>query len=190
VDWVDDRDSRVDVAATALADLKGIWRVGRALATGRLPLAQLRRDIGREPLLSGVPPGLGTQLARFTVIGVASTLAYLVLYALLRAETSAQSANLFSLLVTAIANTVLNRRITFGVRGPARAVRDQAQGLLIFAVGLALTSGSLDVLYAVSAHPSRVVELAVLTAANLTATVLRFLLLRSWVFGPRRKPPD
>jgi putative flippase GtrA len=189
VDWVDDPDSRVDVAATAAADLKGIWRLGRALATGRLPLAQLRRDIGREPLLSGVPPGLGLQVARFTVIGVASTLAYLVLYALLRAEMSAQPANLLALLVTAVANTTLNRRITFGVRGPARAVRDQAQGLLIFAAGLVLTSGSLDVLYAVRAHPGRVPELAVLTAANLAATVLRFLLLRSWVFGPRRKPP-
>ena len=35
VDWVDDPDSRVDIVATAIADLKGIARVGRALATGR-----------------------------------------------------------------------------------------------------------------------------------------------------------
>ncbi len=35
VDWVDDPDSRVDVLATALADLRGIARLGRALATGR-----------------------------------------------------------------------------------------------------------------------------------------------------------
>ncbi len=34
VDWVDDPDTRVDIVATALADLRGIWRVGRALALG------------------------------------------------------------------------------------------------------------------------------------------------------------
>ena len=36
VDWVDDPDSRVDLVATAMADLKGVWRVGRALAVGAL----------------------------------------------------------------------------------------------------------------------------------------------------------
>lgn len=41
VDWVDDPDSRVDIVATALADLRGVARVSRALATGRLPLAGL-----------------------------------------------------------------------------------------------------------------------------------------------------
>jgi glycosyltransferase involved in cell wall biosynthesis len=47
VDWVDDADSRVDVWPTAIADLKGVWRVGRALASGRLPVRDLRADLGR-----------------------------------------------------------------------------------------------------------------------------------------------
>jgi len=42
VDWVDDPDSRVDIVATALADLRGIARLGWALATGRLPVAAVR----------------------------------------------------------------------------------------------------------------------------------------------------
>ena len=50
VDWVDDPDSRVDILATAVADLKGVARVGRALATGRLPLAEIRTQLGRNPL--------------------------------------------------------------------------------------------------------------------------------------------
>ena len=49
VDWVDDPDSRVDIVVTALADLRGVWRVGRALATGALPLARLRRPFGDDP---------------------------------------------------------------------------------------------------------------------------------------------
>jgi len=56
VDWVDDPDSRVDIVATAPADLRGMSRVGRALATGALPLGELRRSLGREPLRSGAAP--------------------------------------------------------------------------------------------------------------------------------------
>jgi glycosyltransferase involved in cell wall biosynthesis len=55
VDWVDDPDSRVDIVATAVADLKGVWRMGRSFATGTLPIDQLRRDLGRGP--RGVPVG-------------------------------------------------------------------------------------------------------------------------------------
>ncbi|MDV9175555.1 glycosyltransferase family 2 protein, partial [Streptomyces sp. W16] len=44
VDWVDDPDSRVDVLATALADLRGIARIGGALARGTLSPAALRFD--------------------------------------------------------------------------------------------------------------------------------------------------
>jgi hypothetical protein len=50
VDWVDDPDSRVDIVATALADLRGVARLGRALATGRLPVAAVRAQLGRAPL--------------------------------------------------------------------------------------------------------------------------------------------
>jgi putative flippase GtrA len=182
VDWVDDPDSRVDIVATAIADLKGVWRLGRALGSGALPLRELRRDLGREPLLAGVPAGMGRQLVRFCAIGVASTVAYLALYALLRAGIGAQPANLLALLLTAIGNTALNRRFTFGVRGSGAAVRHQFQGFIIFALGLVLTSGSLAALSAVSAAPPRLVELAVLVLANLVATVLRFVLLRGWVF--------
>jgi glycosyltransferase involved in cell wall biosynthesis len=49
VDWVDDPDSRVDIVATALADLRGIARLARTLATGRVPLDEVRRNLGRAP---------------------------------------------------------------------------------------------------------------------------------------------
>ena len=55
VDWVDDPDSRVDIVSTAVADLRGMARVGRALATGALPLAELRHQVGRAPLEPPVP---------------------------------------------------------------------------------------------------------------------------------------
>jgi putative flippase GtrA len=186
VDWVDDPDSRVDIAATAIADLKGIVRLTRALGSGRLPVGAVREQLGRNPLpVAGVPAGLAGQLIRFAAVGVASTLAYLVIYALLRSGVGPQPANLIALLVTAVANTAANRRITFAVRGSDRAWRHQAQGLVVFAVGLGLTSGSLALLDALTTAPARALELTVLIVANLVATGVRFLMMRNWVFRAR-----
>ena len=185
VDWVDDPDSRVDIVSTAVADLRGIVRVGRALARGTLPLADLRAQLGRAPLEptgDDVPRGLTRQLVRFAAVGVASTLAYLALFLLLQPGLGAQAANLLALLVTAVANTATNRRFTFGVRGHAKRATHQAQGLVVFMLGLGLTSGSLALVHA-SGLSGRTAESFVLVAANLLATVLRFLLLRAWVFS-------
>ncbi|MFF5974903.1 glycosyltransferase [Streptomyces sp. NPDC012769] len=190
VDWVDDPDSTVHIVRTATDDLKGVWRVGRALATGSLPLDRLARPFGDDPRdreLSGVPGGLARQLLGFCCVGVLSTLFYLALYSLSRLGADAQLANAAALLVSAVANTAANRRLTFGVRGRDRAARHQAQGLVVFGIGLALTSGSLAALGAATGAPAHSAELAVLIVANLAATVVRFLLFRLWVF-PERAP--
>ncbi|MFI9103845.1 glycosyltransferase [Streptomyces fildesensis] len=193
VDWVDDPDSTVDIVRTAADDLKGVWRVGRALATGALALDRLRRPFGDDPRdreLGDVPPGLARQLVGFCVVGALSTLVYLVLYSGFRLGLGSQPANAAALLVSAIGNTAANRRLTFGVRGREQAVRHQAQGLVVFAIGLALTSGSLAALQTANTRPSHGTELAVLIAANLAATVLRFLLFRAWVFPSGAAPSD
>lgn len=184
VDWVDDPDSRVDIVPTALADLRGVARVARALSSGSLPVNQLRAELGRGPVVPGVSGGLAQQVLRFGAVGAASTLAYVLLFLALRGGLGAQGANALALVLTAVANTAVNRRVTFGVRGRRDAGRHQLQGLVVFAVGLAVTSGSLAGLHAASGAPARSVELVVLVAANLLATLLRFLLLRRWVFGP------
>jgi putative flippase GtrA len=189
VDWIDDPDSRVNIVATATEDLRGIARLGRALATGALPVGEVRRQLGRGPLtapVAGVSPTLLGQLGRFGAIGAASTLAYLVLYALARGPLGAQGANLLALAVTAALNTAANRRLTFGVRGRHRLARHQAEGLMVFAIGLGLTSGGLVLLHAVAPAASQHAELVVLIAANGLATLVRFLLLRGFVFHPRR----
>ena len=120
---------------------------------------------------------------------MASTIAYLLLYLALRGLMAAQAANALSLLATAVANTAVNRRFTFGVRGPRHAARHQARGLLAFGAGLLLTSGALAALHAVAARPGRAAEVTVLVAANLLATIVRFALYRGWVFRARRTPP-
>jgi len=108
-----------------------------------------------------------------------------VLFLLLRTVMSAQAANVASLLVTAVANTAANRRLTFGISGRSNAARHQVKGLIAFGLGLALTSGALAAL----GHAGRLAEVSVLIAANLVATVIRFLLYRHWVFGRPKGAP-
>jgi putative flippase GtrA len=189
VDWIDDLDSRVDIVGTALADLRGMARLGAGFARGTIQVPQLRGPSlaalrGAEPATSSSLPW---QIARFAVIGAGSTLAYLGLYLLLRGSMPAQAANLISLLLTAVANTAANRRLTFGISGRPNAARHQFKGLLTFGIGLALTAGSLAVLDASSPHPGRGTEIAVLLAANLVAAALRFALYRTWVFGRSKR---
>ncbi|MDT5063913.1 MAG: hypothetical protein QOK02_68 [Mycobacterium sp.] len=184
VDWIDDPDSRVDVLHTAINDLKGCWRVGRALATGALPVRELQASLGREPLIPGVPHGMVGQLLRFGIVGIASTLAYALLYLMLHSTMGAQAANLTALLLTAIANTAANRAFTFGIRGRGGVARHQLHGLAVFAFGLAITSGSLYVLHRFDPTVGKVAELSILVVANLVATLVRFVALRR-VFGVR-----
>jgi len=98
----------------------------------------------------------------------------------------AQAANLIALLVTAIGNTAANRRFTFGAGGSTNAGRQQVEGLVVFGIALAITSGALAGLHALVPAPHHLVELSVLVLANLVATAVRFVLLRGWVFHPRR----
>ena len=153
VDWVDDSDSRVDIVPTAIEDLRG---VARLLAASRV--------------------------ARFVAIGIASTLAYALLYLLLRAALAPGAANAVALAITAVANTAANRRFTFGVRGREQAVRHHVLGAVVFLITLGLTSGALALLHALTPHPARLVEAAVLVVASACATVTRFVGLSSWVF--------
>ena len=184
VDWVDDPDSRVDIWRTARDDVRGILRLGWALLRGRMPLAEVTARLGRTAD-AGASGAIGSQVALFAVIGVLSTVAYAVLYLLLRGFLGPFWANATALVLTAVANTAANRRITFGVRGRTGAVRHQVQGLVIFGVGLAVTTGALWLLQAATGTPGAVTEMVVLTAANLFVTVMRFVAMRLWVFAHR-----
>ncbi|MCW2954386.1 MAG: glycosyl transferase family 2 [Conexibacter sp.] len=153
VDWVDDPDSRVDIVATALEDLRGVAR-----------------------LLAASP------VVRFVAIGLLSTLAYALLLLGLRGPLGTAAANAAALAITAVANTAANRRLTFGLRGRVGIKRQYALGAVVYGLTLALTSGALAVLHGLDPNPSRPLELTVLVLASIAATVTRYVALRSWVF--------
>jgi putative flippase GtrA len=174
VDWIDDPDSRVHIVRTALDDLRGVARLAAAS-----------------------PP------ARFLGIGVVSTIAFALLFLLLRGPLGAAGANAAALALTAVANTAANRRLTFGVRGRAGLGRDHARGAAVFVLTLALSNGALAVLHGVDATPPRGAELSVLVLGSALATLTRYVALKTWVFGrgaarrrrgraprrPRARPP-
>jgi glycosyltransferase involved in cell wall biosynthesis len=160
VDWVDDPDSRVDIVSTALTDLRGVARLGFA-----------------RPVV------------RFLAIGVVSTLAYALLYVLLRGWLGAAGANALALALTAVANTQANRRFTFRIRGRPGLIRQHLGGALVYVLALALTDGALAVLQGIDPHPARLLEVAVLVAASTVATVTRYVALRTLVFAGARRAP-
>jgi putative flippase GtrA len=123
------------------------------------------------------------QLASFGAIGVASTLAYVALYAWLRESVPAGVANAVALVITAVANTAANRWLTFGIRSNDGLARHHAAGLLALGAALLITSASLLALNWADPRHGRVAEVAILVAANAVATLVRFLFLRSAVSG-------
>jgi putative flippase GtrA len=163
VDWVDDPDSRVAIVSTVVEDLRGVARLLAA-----------------------------SQVVRFAAVGVGSTLAYALLYLLLRATGLGPAvANGIALATTAIANTAANRCLTFGVRGRTNLLRQHALGALVFVLTLGLTTGAIAVLEALDPHPGRLLEAAVLVVASAGATITRFIGLRYCLTPaePERPPP-
>ncbi|MEV5365343.1 dolichyl-phosphate beta-glucosyltransferase [Streptomyces cellulosae] len=185
VDWVDDPDSRVDLLPTALADLRGMARLGRALARGRLPLAALGSAGTTVASVAVRPPGRLAQLLRFAAVGAAGTLLHLALYVLLRPAAGSQAGNALALLLCTVLNTAANRRFTFGVRGRTGLPFHHLGGLVALLAGLALTSAALAVLHHTAPGTGPGAELPVLVGANLAAALLRFRLLRAWVLPAR-----
>jgi putative flippase GtrA len=154
VDWVDDPDSRVDIVKTAVDDLKGVARLRMA-----------------------------TPIARFVAVGIVSTIAYALLYALLRTPLGASGANALALAVTAVGNTQANRRFTFGIIGRHGLARQHAAGAVVFAIALGLTAAALELLHSVDPRPATILEVAVLVTASTFATITRYVALKTWVFA-------
>jgi putative flippase GtrA len=194
VDWVEDVDSRVDVAGTACDDLRGLVRVARAKASGQarvraLPRRPEPRAAHPDAVLGGREGGLSWQMLSFAMVGALSTVATLALYAVFRQFWPVLPANLAALVLTTLFNTEANRRFTFGaVSAPTGRVH--LQGFAVFGLYYLLTSSALLLPHALVPGPSRTLELSVLLISSVIGTAGRFLLLRSWVFLDQKRKDD
>jgi putative flippase GtrA len=171
VDWVDDPDSRVDIRSTALGDLRGVRRMTWQFLRGRGQV-----DLGgheRVPLRDD----FGRQTVTFALIGAFSTVIALALFLALRDQLGAIWANAVGFTLTTVLNFWANRRFTFRRRDASGrwwhisgSVALYVFSLALASVGLALFGGRLAT------------EVAVLVVAWGIAAVVRFVLLRSWVY--------
>ncbi|HEV8065541.1 MAG TPA: dolichyl-phosphate beta-glucosyltransferase [Acidimicrobiales bacterium] len=165
VDWIDDPDSKVDVASTAVADLKGLWRVIRSLAHGG------GRIDGPTDTL-----GLGGDFARFAGIGLLSTIAWLGLLLVLRPSLGLLAANLVATCLCAVSNLVAHRFLNVGA--PRRPDRDL--GLVALGSGLAfLGATTLALLGCSKLTNALALQLAAAVAAGAVVSAGRFIALRA-----------
>jgi glycosyltransferase involved in cell wall biosynthesis len=89
--------------------------------------------------------------------------AHVALFTALRPRLGLQLANAVALLVATVANTAMNRRVTFATTGRAGVLRHQLQGLMVSGLSLALTGGALAAAHTVNSGDRRF-ELAVLVS--------------------------
>ena len=174
--------------ATALADLRGIARLA-----GRWPPAGCRVAgcARRRPPPARPGPGRAGRAGR--PAGPVRRRRRAVSTARLPAALLAASrrcrrpgGQLLALLLTAVANTAANRRLTFGVRGRGRRRRGTRRRAWSSSPSASpLTSGSLAALHAADATPvARGANSACWSPRTSPPPLLRFLLFRAWVFRP------
>ncbi|HWE66892.1 MAG TPA: dolichyl-phosphate beta-glucosyltransferase [Acidimicrobiales bacterium] len=174
VDWVDDPDSRVRIVQTALNDLRGVWRISHGRG----------RDLTRRPSSgpsAAVDQVAADQLMRFAGVGAISTLGYLFLFVAWRPLAGSFGANTLALAICTFFNMAVHRELA-GTRGAPRS-RFALAAAALFLLSLGLTTVALVVAQVVMAG-SLPVQLLAVTAANAVAAVLRFAVLRAWVFRP------
>jgi putative flippase GtrA len=180
VDWVDDPDSRVQIVRTAVSDLRGVWRISHGPA---------RRVAQRgSPLPRVINQATAEQLLRFAGVGAISTLGYLFLFIAWRPITGNLGANALALAICTLFNTAVHKELAHAAPGPANLGRFAAVSAGLFAISLALTTLGLLAAHAIS--PSSLpLALVAVTVANAAASVLRFAILRGWVFRPSALSP-
>ena len=170
VDWIDDADSRVRVARTALDDLTGAARMIWTFANGRG-----RVDLGscaRRPLRDD----FGRSIVSFAIVGTLSTLASLALFLLTRDALGAVLANAFAVSATFVANTWAHARFTAGASRPNWRV-----AFTVYGASLLLTSVALVAVDALGAGLGG--ELLAIGSTYAVATVWRLRTLHDASLG-------
>jgi putative flippase GtrA len=124
------------------------------------------------------------ELLRFAGVGAISTVAYAGAFAALEPSLGGYLANAVAIIGCSMGNTAAHR----GMAGNPGVGLDRSQRMATTAaltgVSLAFTTGALAVTRAVGLR-SLVPELFAVTAGNAAASVIRFAILRNWVFRPQ-----
>lgn len=132
---------------------------------------------------------LVAQLARYTVVGGFGTAVNAVLYLLGRLVLGPISANLVALLLSTAVSTEVNRRFTFaGASAHRWRVYVQDIGTVVFYAGY--STGVLLLVDELVPDASVLLETASVTAASVLGGLLRFVILKAWVFDTGHERTD
>ncbi|UQS26740.1 GtrA family protein [Amycolatopsis thermalba] len=123
-------------------------------------------------------------VAWYVVAGVLTTGLQEVLFLGARPLLGAVVANTLAIALTTIANTEFQRRVTFAGR-PASPVRLHLQSVGTFAFYAGYGSLVLLSLHLFTPSPSATLQAVTLAAASSLGGIVRFALLRWWVFPNR-----
>ena len=134
------------------------------------------------PRLPRVEGEVVRQLARYTVVGALGTAVSTVLYLVFRTWWDAIPANLAAIVLSTIASTEANRRFTFGGAVVDRA-REYMQNTGTVAFYAFYSSAVLLLLDQVVVDATALQESLVVAGASVVGGLLRFVVLRNWVFG-------
>jgi putative flippase GtrA len=204
VDWVDDLDSRVAVANTAWLDLCGVARMMTPTSRRRAARARAGRAPAADPAapapavaVADSAPSTGDaassgsdgavfadELLRFAGVGLVSTLAYVLVFALLEPWIGAYAANAVAIVGCGLGNTAAHRGMAGAVRHGLDRLHRVVVATSLLGVSLAFTTSALLLTRSLGLD-ALVPELVAVTAANLVAAGFRFAILRTWVFRPR-----
>ncbi len=123
------------------------------------------------------------ELLRFAGVGAVSTVAYAALFAALEPGLGSYPANAVAIGLCSLGNTAAHR----GMAGTAHHGLDRRHRMVtaaaLLGVSLAFTTGALAVTRA-AGLTSLLPELVAVSVANAGAAVIRFGILRTWVFRP------
>ena len=144
------------------------------------PAADLtaRSDVPEDPTV------FADELLRFAGVGALNTVAYATLFVVLEPGLGSYAANFVALALCTLGNTAAHRGMAGSVRHGLGRRRRMAVAAGLFGVSLATTSAALATAKSLGLDtlPS---ELAAVTSATILATLLRFGILRTWVFRPQ-----
>lgn len=184
VDWVDDPGSTVDIVRTAKDDLKGIARM--MFEPSRVNGEIGPRSLSPRTLTPRPEPSPAGQLVHFAGVGLVSTVSFALLFALLYRSLGPAGADVVALMLCAMGNLAANRRFTFADTGRVGRRHYYSVGLLLALAPLASTLLALAIISAAGIS-SLLVDLLVLTLANLCSTIARFRFLSGSVAGTRAR---
>ncbi|OLT47074.1 hypothetical protein BJF85_01345 [Saccharomonospora sp. CUA-673] len=130
-------------------------------------------------------PRLARHVPLYVVGGAISTALQGVLFLMLREPLTAPLANPVAIGITTVLNTEFHRRITFNdVTGPRARQHLQTVGTFLFYA--CAGTAALGLLHLLADSPEPATEATVLVTTSLVGGILRFLVLRWWVFVWRR----